>query len=111
MIDGKVRADTEGGKSGAEREKKCWSVEEWCEGEQGDWRETLEWRSAENHPRIIQHIKRLALKFWSQHFYSLDLQLYCWVAEDNSALCAYSAFSAAVRPHVSQMAAAGLRVH
>lgn len=55
------------------------------------WRETLEWRSAENHPRIIQHIKRLALKFWSQHFYSLDLQLYCWVAEDSSALCAYSA--------------------
>lgn len=56
-----------------------------------DWRETLEWRSAENHPRIIQHIKRLALKFCSQQFHSLDLRLYCWVAEDNSTLCAYSA--------------------
>lgn len=67
-------------------------MEEWCEREQGvDWRETLEWRSAENHPRIIQHIKRLALKFCSQHFHSLDLRLYCWVAKDNSTLRAYSA--------------------
>lgn len=94
MIDGKVRADIEGGKSSEERERRHDGV--WRSGVKEnrvwkDWRETLEWRSAENHPRIIQHIKRLALKFWSQHFYSLDLQLYCWVAEDSSALCAYSA--------------------
>lgn len=40
MIDRKVRVDTEGGKSSGQRERarvreNRWSVEEWCEGEQG----------------------------------------------------------------------------
>lgn len=48
-------------------------------------------RRRENRPRIIKRSKHLALKFCLQHFHSLDLRLYCWVAEDDRTLCAYSA--------------------
>lgn len=91
------RWEKQWGERESEREEKWWSVRRSGVKENRvckDGRATLEWKSAENHPRIIQHIKRSALKFWSQHFHSLDLQLYCWVAEqDESALYAYSALS------------------
>lgn len=91
---GKVGVVRDGGKRLVKEERRSDGV--WGRGVKeesvSDWRETLErtgdhrrrWRGRmrgkrerENHPHIIKSSERLALKFCSQHFLSLDFQLYC----------------------------------